>query len=254
MLIFLLVSAIIIFLFLLQKRHYRHQQEKNRLQQEMLRAQVEVQQQTLQHVAQEIHDNIGQLLSIIKISLNTIEESPETNPHLAQVVKTNELVSRVINGLRDLSKGLNPDFVQQFGLAGCIQFELERLENTRKYETGFKLTGQQYGLDLSTEFVIYRVVQELLNNIIKHAAAGRIDVAMAYGPEKTTIEVSDNGRGFERNGALSGMDAAGSGSGIANMHKRMQLAGGRLSITSLPGQGTRALIEITKPQNPERNA
>jgi signal transduction histidine kinase len=244
----LMVPFIILLGFMYRNKHIRHIKEKQLLvhnyQQEILRTQIEIQQQTLQTVSQEIHDNIGQVLSVIKIYLNTIEESPSPPSHREQIIKTNKLVSQVIEDLRNLAKGVNPDFVQQHGLAECIRFELDRLQHTGLYTTELSIHGSPIGLDLPEEFILYRVVQENLNNIIRHAKAKEIRVELSYSPDNFCCSIYDNGVGFVVEEALQA-DAAQSGSGMRNMQRRVEMIGGRIHIKSILNLGTQ--VDLTLP-------
>jgi two-component system, NarL family, sensor kinase len=237
----LMVPFIILLGFKLRNRHIRHIKEKQQLEynykQEILHTQIEIQQQTLQTISQEIHDNISQLLSIVKIHLNTMQDSAEQTLHHQQIVKTNELVSRIILDLRNLSKGINPDFVQRHGLPECVRFELERLQNTGLYTTGLAIQGTPYNLELSKEFVIYRVIQENINNIIRHAKAKEIRVELHYWPNNFRCSIFDNGQGFVVEDALQA-DASSGGSGLHNMQRRMEMIDGKINIKSILNLGT----------------
>lgn len=250
----LMVPFIILLGFMYRNRHIQHIKEKQLLvhnyQQEILRTQIEIQQQTLQTVSQEIHDNIGQVLSVIKIHLNTIEESPDPPSHREQIVKTNNLVSQVIEDLRNLAKGVNPDFVQQHGLAECISFELDRLQHTGLYTTALSIHGSPFSLDLAEEFILYRVVQENFSNIIRHAKAKEIRVELSYLADSFRCSIYDNGIGFVVAEALQA-DAAQSGSGMRNMQRRVEMIGGRIQIKSIPNLGTQ--VDLTLPVIQDHN-
>src|SRR5690349_4299839 len=119
-LMLLLVLFLILFALLFQKRQSRYKQEKAALHaqyaQEMLQAQIEVQNATLQQIGQELHDNIGQLLSVARINLNMLEEMPHSEEVRAFIEQTNEVVNHSIIDLRGLTKSLDGDFVKDFGL------------------------------------------------------------------------------------------------------------------------------------------
>jgi two-component system NarL family sensor kinase len=244
----LMVPFIILLGFRIRNRQLRHLKEKQQLehnfQQEILRSQIEIQQQTLQAVSQEIHDNIGQLLSIVKMQLNIIEESPVVNPHQQQIIKTNELVSHVIEDLRNLAKGVNPDFVQTYGLVECIRFELERLENIGLFKTSLNVSGTPFKLNLSKEFILYRVIQESLNNVIKHAVANKVCIEFEYTDSTLKCSITDNGRGFDIDETLKA-NAAASGSGLKNMQQRVKMIDGTMDMTSKANQGTNITILLS---------
>ena len=240
----LMVPFIILLGFMFRNRHIRHLKEKQQLQQEILRTQIEIQQQTLHTVSQEIHDNIGQLLSMAKMQLNIMEESSMPEQYKPQIIKTNETVGKAIEDLRNLAKGVNPDFVQTYGLAECTRFELDRLQNTGVFTTNMQTHGTPYSLDLSKEFVIYRVIQENLNNIIRHSKATAVSIDLYYAPNNFKCRIADNGQGFDME-KVSGSGITESGSGLKNMQQRIKMIDGVINIDSQINKGT--TVEITLP-------
>lgn len=242
-----LVIFIIIFLFLYQKRYYNHLKEKQELrsnfQQELLKTRLEIQEETFRNISQEIHDNIGQALSFVKLNLNTVD------PHDASLVidKLSEsrlLLTKTIQDLRDLAKSLNTDFISDIGLPVAIEQQLQILAKTDLYKINFKLNGEVFKNISQRELVIYRIVQELLNNIVKHADANVITVEMQYLSEKLIITVEDNGKGF--NTDILKVPENNSGLGLRNMSNRMKLIEGTININSKSGSGTKATLELPK--------
>jgi two-component system, NarL family, sensor kinase len=237
-LLFVVLCAGVFKFFLLSQRKKAQQLARENLhRQQILQTQLEIQQQTFQNVSREIHDNIGQVLSLIKLNLNSVSVASQNQPYHTKVATTLDLTSQVIRDLRHLSKGLNPDFVQQLGLTGCLEFELERLQNSAPYATHLAVSGEPYRLPFSKDFIIYRVVQECLNNIIKHAQAQTIHIDCRYSPGELNVSVTDDGRGFDVQ-SYTAVSAAAGGSGMHNMQQRMHMIGGRFHCHSQPGGGT----------------
>jgi len=251
--IILLVLGIfmITFLFLYQKRRQKHAQEKHELEMQfkesLLQTQLEIQEQTLKNISQEIHDNIGQVLSLAKLNLGTMDiEEPEKLQQKIDDSRT--LVGKAIQDLRDLSKSLDADQIKARGLNRAIEYELEMIKKTGSYETHFNVDGSPYKLDPQRELILFRIVQEILNNIIKHAKANTIEIRLGYEPEELFIDISDNGTGFELK-QLEENNNEKLGQGIRNMHSRAKLINAGFSMSSTIGKGTLVTIHLPLASN-----
>ena len=239
---FLLVAVgIIVLVLVYQKKQSQYLQEKVALQaafeKEILEAQLDMQEQTLKNIAQEIHDNIGQTLSLAKLNLNTIRPEKENAPE--KIATTKELVSKAIADLRTLSKTLHTEAVLSVGLAEAIAMELQMIQKAGVFETVFRVIGIAAPLDPQKELILFRAVQEALNNAIKHSEATQIIVKLRYAPQELQVMVTDNGKGFETTAGH-----ASEGSGMRNMRNRAKLIGGTLQVDGSRG-GTE--IRLTLP-------
>ncbi len=240
-----LVSFLITFLSIYKKRKNEYKQEKQLMQstftQTLLQTRLEIQEETFRNISQEIHDNIGQALSFVKLSINTIDGRIPAEIK-EKLVESKDLLSKTIQDLRDIARSLNPDFISEIGLYGAIEQQLQILEKTGQYKTSFTLDGEFYKNDSQRELVVFRIVQELLNNIVKHAEANEVKILMDYQPEKLTITVQDNGKGFDTAAMQSAENN--NGLGLRNMLSRMTLITGFITINSKPAEGTTAIIEL----------
>lgn len=221
--------------------------EKNKMKEEfsltLLQSQLEIQEQTLKNISQEIHDNVGQVLSLAKLNLNLAEVS---NPEQARSKIDNALsqVGKAINDLRDLSKSFNTDNIIAQGLIKAIAAELDMIGRTGSHKTTFRITGNSRQLEPQKELILFRIVQEALHNIIKHAAAGAITVTVGYSGSCLELLVADDGKGFD----LTPLNENGNGSfglGIRNMHNRARLIGADFSMNSIMGKGS--VVKIVLP-------
>ena len=251
LLFLLLVSFIIAFFLIYQKRRKEHNQEKQQLkftyQQTLLQTQLEIQEQTLKNISQEIHDNIGQVLSLAKLNINTM--SGATAEALEEKINdSKQLVGKAIQDLRDLSRSLNTDYVVEMGLMRSVEYELELIKKTGSFQTHFNIEGKTYRLNQQQELILFRMVQEILHNIIKHAKAKTIDVSMNYLPDVFAFTVTDDGEGFDTR-ILTESNRDGAGLGIRNMHNRAKLIGADFNLASTIGKGTTITITLplTKP-------
>ena len=241
----LLLGALMIsFLFLYRNRHRRLLREREQLklsyERELLKSQLEIQEQTFRHISQEIHDNIGQMLSLAKLNLATMDPAQPNNLE-QKIIDSKKLVSQAIYDLRNLSHGLSTDYIADMGLARAIEHELEMVRKSGDLDTLFETDGKSYALDKQRELIVYRIIQETLNNIIKHAASQKIIIHLRYSPEELTLSITDNGKGFD----LTPLNQDTSfGLGIKNMHNRARLMGAGFQISSTLGEGTSVILSV----------
>jgi two-component system, NarL family, sensor kinase len=246
--LFILMIAVFIVLFILiyHRRQIRNYKEKQLLQsqhtQALLQTQLEIQEQTLHTVSQEIHDNIGQVLGLVKLNLNNlITQQPDT----PKLTDTKDLVAKVINDLRNLTRSLHGGRIADLGLPEALAQELHTLQNTGQFSTQLQTTGKPYRLEPQHEMVLFRMVQEALHNAIKHSGAAHITIILGYEPHQFQLTVTDDGKGFDP----TALAAAQKGIGLKSMENRAALIGAVFSINTAVGQGTR--LTTTLPRTTE---
>ena len=243
---FLLSTFIISFAFLFQKRQQAHKLEKASLEasfnEEILTAKNEVQENTMKHIARELHDNVGQLLSLVKIQLNTIDDE---NPGIKRVIDSKEYLNKALADLRGLSKTLNSDNILSAGLLKGVEFELQRIEKTGFLKTSFQNQTKVFHIPAKIEVVVFRIFQEIVQNALKHAKAKNLQVSLHENVEGYTLEVTDDGQGFNLQEKTKG-SAFESGSGLANLRSRAKLINGELEIKTGIDQGTTIRLILPK--------
>lgn len=209
-------------------------------QQELLKSKIEIQNQTFQNISQEIHDNIGQVLSLVKLNLHTADfkDVPAT---MEKIKCSKELVGKAITDLRDLSKSLSAEMIKEIGLHKTIQREMALMSKTGQYEAVFKEHGQPFRFDKQKELILFRIFQEVVNNIINHARAKTVIVRLFYESRLFNLTVSDDGDGFDDRQLHSEDDF---GLGIRNMQTRAALIGASFQLTSTRGKGTTVSIRL----------
>ncbi|RYF85065.1 MAG: hypothetical protein EOO00_14515, partial [Chitinophagaceae bacterium] len=226
---------------------YKHRQRITRqestimaldFERQLAESQLEMQEETFLSVSQEIHDNIGQLLSLAKLNL-AMEISSSTVS--SKLVDTHQLVSKAIVDLRNLAHMLDPDYILKTGLRKILYDEVERLRHLGITDINLDMSENRGHADPKKELIIFRVFQEAINNIIKHANASSVVVSLTYLSDTIELRVSDNGDGFRFS-----TDSA-SGTGLRNMSRRTDLIGGLFELESAPGKGTS--IRVSVPQN-----
>ncbi|MPR35448.1 sensor histidine kinase [Salmonirosea aquatica] len=211
-------------------------------QQQLLQAQIEVQEQTLKHISQELHDNIGQILSLVKINLNSVDIREE-EAALQKLGNTKTLVTKALSDLRSLAKTLDANYVLRSKLSEALRFELDYIEQASGCATALVVQGEERLLTSQQQVVVFRIAQEVLNNAVKHAIPKNIQVELGFEPTHFKLRIADDGIGFD----LDEMQRAGAyerGAGLTNMYTRSALIGAWFCLQSTPGQGTIALLEM----------
>jgi len=242
----LLVGFIVATLFLYQRRQQRQEQEiitmKDKYEKEALRSQLEIQENTFKNIAQEMHDNIGQMLSVVKLSLSVL---PIEKDHKAveQVKNSQEVLNKAIIDLSNLTKSLHTEHIADIGLIESIRFELYAIRKAGIVQVQFHPEGNETPLSEQKAVFLFRMFQEILNNILKHAKASEVIVHVKFLDDIFVLEIKDNGIGFsveEKKQSTS----SGSGVGLRSLFNRAQIIGAELTMNSEPGKGTNVLIRL----------
>jgi signal transduction histidine kinase len=236
-----ITGFIVYFLVLYRNRQLKNKQEQEQLEalyrQELLKAQIEIQEQTLTHISSEIHDNITQVLFFVKLSLKMVATENETGKK--KIDESNELIGQVINDLRNLSKSLSFEHITKLGLGKALEIEAERLDNSGIFTPVFSIEGESYSLGVQRELVLFRIYQEALNNALKHSGAKHFKIGLQYYKDLFTLTVEDDGNGF----LLDLTDPTG-GLGLNNIRNRAALIGAAAYIESSPGHGCSIRITL----------
>ncbi len=207
--------------------------------QTLLQAQLEIQEQTMQHISYELHDNLGQIASLIKINLTTLQFD-DLNSARERVEDTRELVRQLIGGIKALSVSMGGDRLQKSGLSDALAHEVLRINKIGSFHVSYQAPESLPPIDSSITLILYRMAQEAINNMIKHSGAAQLRVGLSYSDNLVKLELADNGIGFDIQ-AVSGKD----GAGLNNLQKRAKLIHANLDIQSQPGMGTK--ISLTLP-------
>jgi signal transduction histidine kinase len=230
-----IMCFIIYFVVLYRNKQLKNKQEQEQQQsafrQELLKAQIEMQEQTLLYVSREIHDNVTQVLSFVKLSL-ALAADGSAPVKQTKINESRELVAQAITDLRDLSKSLSFEHITRIGLLKTIEIETGRINKSGIIKVNLLAEGDVYPLGEQRELVLYRIMQEALNNTLKHAGARHFKISLQYQPELFNLTLEDDGNGFPAN--LPGNN---NGSGLKNMESRASLIGAVATIDSSPGKG-----------------
>ncbi|MBI4381898.1 MAG: PAS domain S-box protein [candidate division NC10 bacterium] len=200
---------------------------------------VAVQEAERQHLARELHDEIGQMLTGIKL---TLEMSMRSSPDAIRTTlgeaqgQLNDLMARV----RTLSLDLRPAMLDDLGLVPALLWHFERYAAQTSVRVDFKQAGLEGRVRPELETAVYRIVQEALTNVARHAGVNEATVILCGGQDILGVQIQDQGRGFNPAAAL----AATISSGLAGMKERAELLGGHLAIESAPGAGTSVTVKF----------
>jgi signal transduction histidine kinase len=229
-LIFIALFVLIMLVYFNNKK-LQNIREREKLKQDfeqaILQTQLEVQEHTMRSISQEIHDNVGQVLSLANLHLKTMHPGDTE-----KVNTTAGLVNKAIGDLRNLSKSLNPESISRAGLIEVIKNELQQIEQTGQFRTSLKVEGR---IDLPPNklLILYRMIQEVLNNIIKHSGATLIKTSV----NDNLLSISDNGKGFD--------EVEGStGSGLYNLKHRANIIGASIKVLSATNEGTTIIFNF----------
>ncbi len=231
----LLIAFIIYFVLLYRKSQVKFTLERERLKKELLHIENEVKEQTLVNVSRELHDNLGQVASLIKINLNMMSDTLDAED-TERIDDSLVLLKQMIGDIKTLSASLKGDNIREKGWFNLIDSDFERLNKQDGIEALFEMEGD-LTLDPEKEVILYRVYQEILNNTIKHAKAQQIHLAITEKNNLLSFNYSDNGMGFD-------LQHVTKGSGLTNMKERCQIIGAQLEINSEPNHGTQIQIRL----------
>jgi two-component system sensor histidine kinase UhpB len=220
--------------------------EKVRLERKYLSQIIEGQENERRRISRELHDEIGQALYAIKFNLEMIDKDlPQTTPLLrGRLGEAKSLSSQTLTAMRQLALDLRPTMLDDLGLIPTLRWYVQNFSNRLNISSNFEAMGFEEKLPPQIETAFYRIVQEALNNIAKHAEADRVEISVVRRDSKILASIQDNGKGFDLDKVLH-PESPERGFGIIGMQERVSLLGGQINIQSRPGSGT--LIHIGVP-------
>lgn len=220
----------------------RYQQQLNRQQNELFNAIAVTQDQERKRIAEDIHDSLGSILSAAKLKLSALKES---HPSLSeeQVEKyhvTLQLLDEASSELRSISHNIMPATLSKLGLVAALRNLINTISSHSGLQINFSTHDFAERVDEKTEMSLYRIVLELINNVVKHAAADKVTVQLIRYPDYINITVEDNGKGFDYSKALEEKN----GIGLGNILSRVDYMKGSINVDAVPGRGTTAIIDV----------
>lgn len=206
--------------------------------QEILETQVEIQTQTMKHIGREIHDNIGQKLTLASLYAQQLileDKTPQVNERVNEI---GAIIDNSLQELRHLSKSLTSDSIEQFTLIELIVAECKKLNNLKECKVSFSNNTKNKVFSYKTKSIVFRIIQEFSQNSIKHAQCQNIWITISDNKDGIMLVLEDNGKGFDMKLLKS------QGIGLKNMKKRTQLLGGDFILESQPRIGTKLTVKI----------
>jgi PAS domain S-box-containing protein len=200
---------------------------------------LEIQEAERRYIAQELHDEIGQSLTSLKLSIEDMISFPSENGQ-EKLCALQVMVQEVLSRVRNMSLDLRPSMLDNFGLLPALLWHFDRYKAQTKVQVNFSHIGLHGRFSPAIETVVYRIVQEALTNVARHAKVPAVKVCIIAGPEMLELYIEDNGIGFDYDKVKDTVNTA----GIKWMNERLGLLCGHLKIDSTPGSGTRLMAGI----------
>ncbi|SED20281.1 hypothetical protein SAMN04489761_4606 [Tenacibaculum sp. MAR_2009_124] len=231
--IIVVVVAFLVILFTVFQRRknkllLEREEIKKQFEREIAETQIEIREETLRNISWELHDNIGQLLTLAKIQLQ--QATPES---LEDITET---IGKSLTEIRALSKLINPEFINNIKFIEALQLEIERFNRLNYINSSLTVLGEEKEVSQKHGIIIFRVLQEFFSNTIKHSKATDLEVKLHFKKGELEIKACDNGVGFE-------VDKVGlKGIGLQNIKARVKLINAKATLKSEPQKGTTLTI------------
>lgn len=235
LIICLVASFILVSIAQFRKRLNEYYIEK----QSLLQANLEEGERMMNQIAKEIHDNLGQVAHLLYMTLRKSEKTNVVEEQKQLIAQAKELTDFIISNIDNISHSMNSDYIKKKGLSNIIQSDVEHIKAVWKVQCTFNYEGDITPIDPDKELIIYRIAQEAIRNILKHASATQIDILLCYQFRDFKMEITDNGLGMNVDGANNHK-----GLGLQNMEERAQLLNGKLNISSTPNNGCKISLYI----------
>jgi signal transduction histidine kinase len=196
-------------------------------------------------IAREIHDQVGQVLTAVKMDLALLDRKLNNAPRVpvaevkADVAGTIQLVDKTIHTMREIIRELRPEILDHLGLSAAIEWQLQEFQTRTGIACQFDTTLDEVNLDLDRSTAVFRIFQETLTNIARHANATRLATALHQDAGAIVLQVQDNGKGFAPDDLANKQTF-----GVLGMRERAHVFGGDVTLDSTPGQGTTVTVKI----------
>jgi len=241
--IVIMVTFIVIILFFIKKKQKGFTSDLNAVKEnydkELYKAQMEIQEQTFGEISREIHDNIGQLLSIARLSISSLDFEDKIKAK-QEATEISSLLDKALEDTRHISHAMKADFIKKKGLEKSIELQVEFLKRNTPFQIQFKVEGPIKRIVINKEIILFRIFQEAINNIIRHSGATEINIKLIYDENHLVLSIGDNGNGIVNENTNSDNTQS---NGISNMQHRTLLIGAQFEIESRIKKGT--IIKVT---------
>jgi signal transduction histidine kinase len=232
-------------------RLYEDLRDKEQILDELLESSISAQEEERKRIARELHDETSQALTTLAIGLETISKSPPADVHqLKNALKKNQaLIGRILEDVHRLILDLRPSVLDDLGLIPALEWYAENRLQPGGVGVHIETSGDERRLPSHIEVTLFRIAQEAISNIAQHAQAEFVNISLDFEPQAIQLSVDDDGVGFDSQAMLNHRYGDKRGLGLLGMIERAEALGGKLTIRSQPGAGTRINIVIPLSEN-----
>ncbi len=212
--------------------------EKKQAQQ--LQTVINTQEEERKRISRDLHDDVGTKLSALKLFLSSLKSNADKKQYqqIGRLASNSEqLINETIKDVREMLLNLSPGILEEFGFTTAIEGLVSKINQTNTIHFDLLVFGMKDNLKKEYELALYRITQELINNVLKHSEAGKVSLQIGYRDEKIIIMIEDDGKGFD-------LSVHKDGYGLKNLEARAKLLNGTMNIDTLPGKGTSVSIEV----------
>jgi signal transduction histidine kinase len=203
---------------------------------------ISIREEERAHIAREIHDELGQVLTGIKMEVGWLQKRLKEPLLLEKTESMSKLIDSTVQTVRKIATGLRPEMLDDMGLVAAVGWQAKEFQKRTGIRTRAKLPPERkFDLEIST--AVFRIFQEILTNVARHSRATRVDIALVATEERLELDVTDNGIGIPE-GELRGRKSL----GLLGMQERALLFGGEVNVSGISGQGTRVAVRIPIPK------
>lgn len=214
--------------------------ERNRSEKRLLNAVLQTEERERRRFAKDLHDGLGPLLSSVKMSISALLQQNPKKESLPIIENTNIVINEAITSIKEISNNISPHILTNFGLVSALKNFTHKINETKSIKIIVSANFDNERFESNLEIILYRATCELITNTIKHASAKQINIDIAKHRNTITINFTDDGKGFVQ----SDSEAEAKGMGLSNISSRIKSINGVFVISSIPGEGTSALIKI----------
>lgn len=227
-------------------RLWQELEAKERMRAETLAKAIRAQEDERKRIARELHDQTGQSLNALVFGLKTAEAALESDEENARqvVARLKGAAADTVRELQSTIYDLRPSLLDDLGLIPALRWFAESRVEVAGIVVSLRVSGFERRLFSDVETTLFRIAQEALTNVVKYASAGHVQIILGFEPQGVTLEIRDDGCGFDAAQVFDSRDDSGRGLGLLGMRERAELLGGRLTIVSKPGEGTCVRVEI----------
>jgi signal transduction histidine kinase len=229
-----------LYLILTNRRLFARLGELSAQRSELAQKLIATQEATLRHISRELHDEFGQVLTAIGAMLSRAgNQAPAGSPLRADLQEVREVAQSTLNNIRSLSQALHPVLLEEQGLESTLGWYIPTVERQTGVTLHYEKSGESFAVETGAGVHIYRIVQEALNNVVRHAESKEAWVRLKFLPGQLEVSVEDHGKGFLRESGQRGI-------GLVAMRERAEIIGGTLAVTAVGAGGTLVRIDIPR--------